>query len=145
MDRNDIKRIEEFLYSFNQRLVKLEFLEDRLSELESLKHDNFISSISYDNINISCTNKISDVEIEKYIKIIDEIEVIKKRISKNKRFVALIRKAVDNLPNKQKAFIEERYFNYNKFNDVADILKVSIPTLASYRKKAFENLRLVLL
>ena len=141
LTKQERKIVEKHLYEYKQIELNIEFLKNRLLDLEELKIEPSMNGISYDNIKVSSTNKISDSLIEEHIRILDEIEKINKKIKKQRAKKKVIKKAVNSLPPRQRKVIEEIYFKGIMLKEIPWRLGLDIKTVVSYRDKALKRLK----
>lgn len=141
MTKQERKIVEKHLYEYKQIELNIEFLKNRLLDLEELKVDPSMNGINYDNIKVSPTNKINEGLIDEQIRILDEIEKINKKIKKQRAKKKVIKKAINSLTPRQRKVIEEIYFKGMMLKEIPWRLGLDIKTVVSYRDKALKRLK----
>lgn len=136
----EIKKVEKLLSELNDFEIEIEDLEIKLMELELEKDNPSITAITYNGIKTSCTNKINDSIMDKQVKILDDIEKVKREKEIKEKKVKLIKKAVKTLPKRQGEIIELRHFKKRSIKEVSLELMVESQTIFKEKRMALEKL-----
>lgn len=147
----DKKELQSDCFRFTEKILyEYKHMESHIEQLEKLKKEikseNYISmrAITYDDVKVSPTYKISNAVIDGVIdpvKVIQEIDI---DIYHEKSLIKKVNRAINNLNTIRKDVIKHRYLEKMDWTTMSQELHHDEKTLRKYKKEAVKSIAIEL-
>lgn len=143
LQNNCFRFTEKILYEYKHMKSHIEQLENLKKEIKS---EDYIAmrAITYDDIKVSPTYKISNVVMDGIIDPVKAIQEIDIDLYHEKSLLKRMNKAIDNLNNIRKQVLEKRYIEGMGWTEMAQELYYDEKTLRKYKKEAIRSIAIEL-
>ncbi|MDU6113803.1 MAG: hypothetical protein E6649_05265 [Paeniclostridium sordellii] len=145
------KELQSDCFRFTEKILyEYKHMESHIEQLEKLKKEikseNYISmrAITYDDVKVSPTYKISNAVIDGVIdpvKVIQEIDI---DIYHEKSLIKKVNRAINNLNTIRKDVIKHRYLEKMDWTTMSQELHHDEKTLRKYKKEAVKSIAIEL-
>ena len=116
------KSVEKLLYNYNMLKINIEIMD---KQLEELKHEDGMTSISFDGVSISKTNKIHSQTEDTAMRKIEAEELLRKRKEKLESKLETINKLLSGLNDIERKIIVMYYIKGKQWWQIAYEVKYS--------------------